>query len=170
MLQVVTKTVYFSVYKFFSNCQPINLLILLGIITGSNIKPALSQNNSNIIINKNTVGQTINIPGTSGGTIQASDLARTENTPTGYCDGFVNSQPNHILKIDSFFNNLKLEVVSSADTTVLVKSDRNVWCNDDAGSANPMIQGQWQPGIYQVWVGSYQPDSKDSYQIKITDK
>ena len=168
MLQVVIKTVYSSVYQYILSFPKTSLLMFLGLITGFNIKTAFAQNNNDIVINEYTIDKTLTVSGTSGGTIQALEIAQTKNTPTGYCDGFVNSQPNHIFQIDTFFENLKLEVESSADTTVLVKGDRGVWCNDDAETANPMIQGQWQPGIYQVWVGSYQPNSRDKYQLKIT--
>lgn len=169
MLQVIIKTVCFSLYKFILNFPKISLLILLGLTTESSIRSTSAQDNRQIIINKNTIDKTIAVAGTSGGTVKAIEITKTENTPTGYCHGFVNSQANHVLKIDTFFANLKLEIESPADTTVLVKGDRGIWCNDDTAGANPMIEGQWQPGIYQVWVGSYQPDSRDSYQIKITD-
>ena len=98
----------------------------------------------------------------------ALEVSQTKNTPTGYCDGYVDSQPNHVLQIESFFDSLRLEVNSSADTTVLVKGNSGVWCNDDAGSANPVIEGQWQQGKYQVWVGSYQPNASNNYQIQLT--
>lgn len=168
MLKAVTKTVYFLLHKYTLNSQKTGLLILIGLSTIYNIKFALADN-SNITINKNTIDENVIVSGTSGGTVRVLEIAQTENTPTGYCDGFVDSQPNHILKIDTFFEHLRLEIESPADTTVLIKGDRGVWCNDDYGSANPIIEGQWQPGIYQVWVGSYQLDSRDSYQIKITD-
>jgi hypothetical protein len=52
----------------------------------------------------------------------------------------------------------------------LLSVNQGVWCNDDAGSANPIIEGQWQPGVYQVWVGSYQANSHNKYKIKIKGK
>ena len=63
---------------------------------------------------------------------------------------------------------MRLEVESTSDTTILVQGAGGTWCNDDAGSANPVIEGQWQPGIYQIWVGSYQANKNNDYQIKIT--
>ena len=110
------------------------------------------------------------VEGMSGGTVTAREIAQTKNTATGYCDGYVRPQPNHVLKLESFFESLRLEVKSSADTTILVKGPGGVWCNDDADSVNPAIEGQWQPGTYQVWIGSYQAESNNSYQIKVTGK
>ena len=121
-----------------------------------------------ITIDRNTVAQPLTITGTSSGEIKSAEIAKTENTATGYCDGYVDAQPNHLLQIESSFDSLRLEVTSSADTTVLVKGNSGVWCNDDAGSANPIIEGQWQQGLYKVWVGSHQPNTSNNYQIQIT--
>ena len=130
--------------------------------------PASAQNT--ITIDRDTVARPLTIMGTSSGEIKSAEIAKTENTATGYCDGYVDVQPNHLLEIESFFDSLRLEVNSSADTTVLVKGNSGVWCNDDAGSVNPIIEGQWQQGLYKVWVGSYQPDTSNNYQIQITSK
>ena len=70
--------------------------------------------------------------------------------------------------LNSFFNFLKVEVASQADTTIIIQGPGGVWCNDDTDNVNPIIEGQWQPGIYRVWIGSYQADSNNDYQIKIT--
>ncbi len=139
-------------------------LLLTGASLNFNVPSALAQ----IAINQNTLTQPLTIEGISGGSIAALKITHTENTATGYCDGFANSQPNHILKIDSFWQFLRLEVESAADTTILVQGPGGTWCNDDVSSANPMIEGVWQPGIYKVWVGSYQAGSSNNYQIKIT--
>jgi hypothetical protein len=128
--------------------------------------PVLSQ--SVVTINHQAVVKPLIIMGTSGGNVKSQKIARTENTPTGYCDGYVNTRPNHLLKLESFFEFLRLEVQSSADTTILVEGASGVWCNDDAGSTNPMIEGQWQAGLYKVWVGSYQANTSHSYKIKIS--
>ena len=166
MPKVIIKIVQSSLCKynllFKSNC-----LLFLGIIISFNLTPAFAQNNK-IKINQDSLTQGLAIQGTSGGTIKVIEIAQTENTPTGYCDGFVNRQPNHIFNLDTYFEYLRLEVESSADTTMIIKSDSGVWCNDDSGSANPIIEGQWKPGDYQVWVGSYQADANHNYQIKIT--
>ncbi|MCC0178308.1 hypothetical protein I4641_15105 [Waterburya agarophytonicola K14] len=153
-------------------CKKTYWLLLLGIIINFNINininPSYAQTNSNIAIDKNIINKPLIVQGISGGAITALEITQTKNTGTGYCDGFASQQPNHILKIDTFFDYLRLEVDSSADTTILVRGAGGVWCNDDAGSANPVIEGQWQPGVYQVWVGSYRANSNNNYKIKIT--
>ena len=171
MLQAAIETVNISLFKYNFIFNKHYWLFFLSVFFGFNIDFAIAQKNiANITIDRNKIEHSQAIQGISGGAIAAVDITQTTNTSTGYCDGFVRQQPNHILKLNAFFDYLRLEVESSADTTVLVKGAGGIWCNDDAGSANPMIEGQWQPGIYQIWVGSYQPDSSDSYQIKITGK
>lgn len=145
--------------------------LLLGttIIFNSFIPSSQAQSNS-INVNSTIAKNSLVLEGNSGGTMIAKEISQTENTATGFCDGYVRSQPNHVLKLESFFESLRLEVESPADTTILIKGPGGVWCNDDASSANPMIEGQWQPGTYQVWIGSYQADKSDGYRIKITGK
>ncbi len=109
------------------------------------------------------------LEGMSGGELKATEVANIEETTTGYCDGYVNLQPNHILILESFFEFLKIEVESDDDTTILVQGPGGIWCNDDFYSTNPVIEGEWQEGSYQIWIGSYQPNSPNNYQIKITE-
>ena len=148
----------------------INWLLLATTIIFYSFITSIQAQSDNISVNSNIVKAPLVLKGKSGGSVTAKEISQTENTATGYCDGYVRSQPNHVLKLESFFEALRLEVESSADTTILVKGPGGVWCNDDAGSANPMIEGQWQPGTYQVWIGSYQANSNNKYRIKITGK
>ncbi len=142
--------------------------LLLGIILSCSCYAVSAQGSRHITIKQSSIAQPITIKGISGGAIMAKEISQTENTATGYCDGYVSSQPNHVLKLESFWDLLRLEIVSQADTTILVKGSGGVWCNDDAGTPNPVIEGQWQPGLYEIWVGSYQANSENDYQIKIT--
>lgn len=169
MLKGVIKTVNLLVFKRNLIFKKLCWVILLGTIFNFTDESVLAQANHNeITINQNTITEPLTIEGISGGAIAAEEITQTENTATGYCDGYVSRQPNHFLELESFLEFLRLEVESQADTTILVKGPGGVWCNDDAATANPMIEGQWQPGLYQVWVGSYQADSNNNYQIKIT--
>ena len=119
-------------------------------------------------IDRDIATKPITLSGSTNGNLKTVEVSQTKSTATGYCDGYISLQPNHLLELESFFDFLRLEVESTADTTVFIKGDGGVWCNDDSGSANPMIEGQWQQGLYKVWIGSYQPDMSNSYQIKIT--
>lgn len=108
--------------------------------------------------------------GVSGGSMSAShrSIANRVESPTGPCVGYVDLQPNHRMTLTAFFDYLRLEVQSPADTTLVVKGPGGSWCNDDAGqSKNPAIAGQWQPGIYSIWIGSYENNEYHPYILKI---
>lgn len=163
MIQTILRSQFFLNRNIFLYCQ---ISILLGAAVGFSNSPALAQNV--VTIKQDIVAQPIVLTGNTIGELKAKEVSQTTSTPTGYCDGYIDSQPNHLLQIESFFDSLRLEVNSPADTTVLIEGNNGVWCNDDSGSANPMIEGQWQQGLYKVWVGSYQPNANENYQIKIT--
>ena len=107
--------------------------------------------------------------GTTGGEIRAAERVNTEGTNTGFCNGFIDEKPNYILVLTNFFEFLKIEVDSQTDTTIIIRGPGGVWCNDDSNNANPAIEGQWQPGKYQIWIGSYQENTNNNYRLKITD-
>lgn len=148
----------------------INLLMVGGIITNLfNITPLTAQEiTPKIILDRRFAPDPLVVEGRSGGLLAASEVVRTEDTNTGYCDGFIHRRPNHILKLQSFFDYLKIEVESREDTTIVVEGPGGVWCNDDTYSTNPSIEGQWQPGIYKVWIGSYRENVANDYRIRLT--
>jgi len=167
----VTHTIFTSQNSIFKLNLKLNLIcpqtyIWLGIFIGLFSPPVLAQDT--VAIDSSLAANPITLSGSTNGNLETVEVSQTASTATGYCNGYISPQPNHLLELESFFNSLRLEVESSADTTVLIKGNGGVWCNDDSGSANPIIEGQWQEGIYKVWVGSYQPDANESYQIRIT--
>lgn len=106
--------------------------------------------------------------GISGGEVAAMDKVGVRETPTGACLGFVDEHPDHRLKLNSFFNYLKLAVESKGDTVLVVRGPGGVWCNDDSQNQNPVIAGEWKAGDYEVWVGSRNRDSFYNYVLEIT--
>jgi len=108
----------------------------------------------------------LTVRGMSGGSIPGSQIAGTETTPTGPCKGFMDKDPDHTLKLLSKFEYLKLVVNSPADTTMIIKGPGGTWCNDDFDGKNPGVVGEWLPGTYQIWIGSYKED--DSLPLPYT--
>jgi hypothetical protein len=165
VLQVADRT-----RKTFKNC----LYLLISIDTmviWVGWHPVFGQNiyHKQIAFDRQLISNPFTVEGVVRGNVAASKIARTQTTATGYCDGFVDRKPNHILTLNSFFEFLKIEVESSADTTILIQGPGGVWCNDDFNNANPTIEGQWQPGSYKIWIGSYHQNIDRNYRIKITD-
>lgn len=109
----------------------------------------------------------LTVRGMSGGSIAGSQIAETETTPTGPCKGFMDKDPDHTLKLLSKFEYLKLVVNSPADTTMIIKGPGGTWCNDDFDGNNPGVVGEWLPGTYQIWIGSYKENDSLPYTLKI---
>jgi hypothetical protein len=109
------------------------------------------------------------IRGISGGSVPASQVAGRKETPNGPCVGFVDEAPDHTITLTAFFNYLSMVVESPQDTTLVVSGPGGTWCNDDFQGKNPGIAGQWQPGIYKVWIGSYDKNNFHPYVIKMTE-
>lgn len=111
----------------------------------------------------------VTIRGISGGSIPLETIAGRQETPNGPCVGMANEPPGHTLQLTSFFNYLSLQVESPEDTTLLIKGPGGTWCNDDFRGKNPGIIGQWLPGTYSIWVGSYGQNKFAPYTIRISE-
>ncbi|RUR77829.1 hypothetical protein ACF3DV_28185 [Chlorogloeopsis fritschii PCC 9212] len=110
----------------------------------------------------------LTVRGMSGGSLPGNQVVNKTETSTGPCAGFIDKKPDHILKLTSKFDYLKLQVESPEDTTLIVSGPGGIWCNDDFEGKNPGILGEWLPGTYQLWVGSYQKDKYFPYTLQIT--
>ncbi len=90
---------------------------------------------------------------TAGGPISASTMA----TPDAFCPGSIGALPNVTLTTTTPIAGLRVLVRSSEDTTLLVRlSDGRVLCNDDGGGyPNPVVMGDFPPGVHQIYVGSF---------------
>lgn len=123
----------------------------------------------NITISPRFSPDPIIIRGISGGSTPAARIAGRNQSITGPCVGLVDEQPDHRLELTAFFNYLSLQVESTQDTTLVIRGPGGTWCNDDfEGNKNPGIVGQWQKGIYEVWVGSYTSEQYHPYTIRIS--
>jgi hypothetical protein len=111
----------------------------------------------------------MNVRGMSGGSISGSEVAGRTETATGPCTGFVDEAPDHKLELTTKFDYLKLQVQSPEDVTMIVKGPGGTWCNDDLDGKNPGMSGEWLPGNYQVWVGSYDKAQYFPYTLQITE-
>ena len=112
----------------------------------------------------------LTVRGMSGGAIPGNKIAgKAETQPTGPCKGFMDEVPKHTVKLTSKFDYLKFVVQSPADTTMIIKGPGGTWCNDDFDGKNPGIVGEWLPGTYQIWIGSYEKNQYLPYTLKITE-
>lgn len=111
----------------------------------------------------------LTIRGISGGSVSAKEIAGRVDTATGPCIGFTDARPDHTLVLTNFFSYLNLQVQSPEDTTLIIRGPGGSWCNDDAEGKNPGIAGEWLAGKYEIWIGSYKPNSYHPYLIRLTE-
>lgn len=142
--------------------------LVSAVLSCTMLNPSLAQSRKKITLSDRVDPDPLIVLGIGGGELEATDVVDTEGTTTGFCNGFVEKRPNHVLVLKNFFEFLKIEVDSSTDTTIVVEGPGGVWCNDDSDDANPAIEGQWKPGRYKIWIGSYQEDANYDYQIRIS--
>jgi hypothetical protein len=111
----------------------------------------------------------ITVRGMSGGEIPGKQITNTAETSTGPCAGYFDEKPDHNIELKNRFEYLKLLVQSHADTALIVQGPGGTWCNDDLDGKNPGIVGEWLPGTYSVWIGSYQKNQYIPYTLQITE-
>ncbi|GAB1537943.1 peptidase S1 [Scytonema sp. NUACC21] len=109
------------------------------------------------------------VRGMSGGSVPGKQLIGKGETPTGPCTGFFDEKPDHTLELTNKFDYLKLQVESAEDTTLIISGPGGSWCNDDFEGKNPGILGEWLPGTYNIWIGSYTKDKYLPYTLRITE-
>ncbi|WP_414579047.1 hypothetical protein [Anabaena sp. CCY 9402-a] len=111
----------------------------------------------------------LTVRGMSGGLVAGDKIAGIVDTSTGPCTGFVDKAPDHTIKLTNKFDYLKLQIQAPQDTTIIVKGPGGTWCNDDLDGKHPGIVGEWLPGDYQVWIGSYDKDKYFPYTLQVTE-
>lgn len=87
----------------------------------------------------------------AGGSVSAT------NAGSG-CSGYITSAPDFRLNWNGKGSlNIKISVLSKADTTLVVNGPNGEWyCDDDTGEDNnPLITLGSIAGRYEIWVGTY---------------
>ncbi|MEM9862950.1 MAG: hypothetical protein AAF938_15250 [Myxococcota bacterium] len=87
------------------------------------------------------------------------------------CPGFWSRRPQHYVSMPRGFDYLRLEALSSDDTTLaIVTPDGQVLCDDDgAGNLNPRLHGSFPAGTYAVYVGTYQRGRRTNYDLELSE-
>ena len=104
------------------------------------------------------------LEGVSAGSIDASHWAPG-------CVGFVSSEPNHIVTLQTHFAHLRILAHSArTDLTLVVQApDGRFLCQDDVEGSDPIIEGRMGQGVYRIWVGTYSPNVATTYQLGLSE-
>lgn len=86
--------------------------------------------------------------------------------------GWVDSSPDHVLTVTSPVN-LKLYVTitdgSGADPTLVINGAATLCDDDSHGYPNPEINAVLQPGVYNIYVGQFNAETRGRYLLTLTE-
>lgn len=90
------------------------------------------------------------------------------------CAGFADTNPDHILTLDSPFPSLTVTVSSGQDTTLLIQgpNDNVVYCGQDISRTNldaKVSHENWGAGDYRIWVGAHEQGKRFDYTLAFTE-
>ncbi len=109
-------------------------------------------------------GSSVVAGGRTGGSIPGSGVRGQ-----GVCRGYYLGAPNHILLVPTPQDFMRIFVMSAADSTLIVqRPDGEILCNDDTYGFNPAVEGDFPPGTYRIWVGSYRENEARPYRVTVT--
>lgn len=110
------------------------------------------------VLGPGSMNATLN--GTSGGPVSARSRGSR-------CRGHINPMPSHIVRVLSPMV-ATFDVNGPGDTTLVVVGRTGTHCNDDGGNGfNPRLTIPLQPGVYQVFVGSYSRGQSYPYTLRL---
>lgn len=75
------------------------------------------------------------------------------------CHGFIALEPTLRFELEEALT-FRLSLRSPIDTTLVIMGPGGPYCDDDTVGLDPAIEAHWEPGLYEVFVGSYQRRSE----------
>lgn len=85
------------------------------------------------------------------------------------CRGQLPMQPSHRLELQASYPYLRIMVRGDDDLTLVVRTPGGLSrCNDDSDGLNPMVDGAFEPGIYDVYVGRYSSGPPAPYDLGVS--
>ena len=130
---------------------------------------AIAQASENI-----TLSAPSNEVSTEGNIVGSFSLANIANTDRfgNLCAGFGDTNPDHILTLESDFPSLTITVDSGKDTTLLIQGpdDNSIYCGQDISRSNLDAQvsaDNLRAGAYRIWVGAHQQGERFGYTLTV---
>ena len=105
------------------------------------------------------------LSGTAGGT---TDATVHGSSPLGGCFGWIPVTPQHVLTLTEHLEWLAVRVSALGDTTLVVEGPVGWWCNDDDIGLSAGMSGQWAPGTYRIFVGTYEQGQALPYTLTLS--
>ncbi len=113
------------------------------------------------------------VEGRTVGSYSLSNIASSDGSGN-LCAGFADTNPDHILTLESDFPSLTVTVNSGQDTTILMQgpNDNSVYCGQDISRANldaQIVSNNLQAGTYRIWVGAHNQGQRFSYSLTVAE-
>lgn len=152
--------------------RPLLLLGSLAVFFSGTSAIAQSANFEGITLSANTP-KDASVEGRIVGAYSMANIA-TADADGNLCAGFADTNPDHILTLESDFSSLTLTVNSGEDTTLLVQGpdDNSVYCGQDISRSNLDAQishDNWRAGTYRIWVGAHDQGQRFSYTLSVSE-
>jgi hypothetical protein len=105
--------------------------------------------------------------GSTGGATSLPAVVSNSDRAGHKCLGFGDPNSDHTLILKQPFSKLTLRVDSGGgDTTLLISGPDGIRCADAGSNKDVRLQDKdWQPGTYQVWVGTIAPNTSRDYRL-----
>lgn len=85
------------------------------------------------------------------------------------CRGQVGIQPNHRFRLEGGFAYLRFMARGDTDLTMVVRTPGGqLRCNDDSDGLNPVVEGTFEPGVYEIYVGTYGIGAASAYDLGVS--
>lgn len=110
------------------------------------------------------------VNGFTGGSYSLSALSNRDRQGNR-CLGYGDSHPDHILTLETRFEQLTLTVDSGgSDTTLIIEGPMGFLCGNDIDELNLDAQVSavdWEPGDYRIWVGTMASGDRQNYRLSL---
>jgi hypothetical protein len=150
--------------------------ILLSLLTLVTVAPVRAQtaNFGTITLAAGNNKDIVSVSGYTGGSYSLSAI-RNRDRNNNSCIGFADPNPDYILVLKQDIPKLKMQINSGgSDTTMLVQGpdDSMIRCGDDTGrNKDASIDDKnWKAGTYKLWVGNFNPNTKNNYTLSLEQK
>ena len=150
--------------------RPLMLLGSLAVL--ASIPPAIAQSaNFEGITLSATQASSASVDGRIVGSFSLANIAGSDANGN-LCAGFADTNPDHILTLESDFSSLTISVDSGKDTTLLIQgpNDNTIRCGQDISRSDldAQVVGEgWAAGSYRIWVGAHEQGQRFSYTLTV---
>ncbi|MDB9527437.1 hypothetical protein PN498_15670 [Oscillatoria sp. CS-180] len=150
--------------------RPLSILGGMAMLLGASSALAQSANFEGITLSAYPPAGA-SVDGSIVGSFSLSSIANSDSQGN-LCAGFADTNPDHILTLESDFPTLTVTVDSGEDTTLLIQgpTDNAIRCGQDISRSNmdARISGQnWPAGTYRVWVGAHNQGQRFNYTLTV---